>query len=82
MKKILNNNLSKSANGKQTNISKVLPPISPRPSKSVLVKSKFFKKNLTSSLTFKLNRYSYIQASKKNIKDIVKIKENFPKLLI
>jgi len=79
MKNTLNNNLS---NGKQTNISKVLPPIPPRPSKSVLVKSKFFKKNLTSSLTSKLNKYLYVQTLKKNIKDIVKIKENFPKLLI
>jgi len=82
MKNTLNNNLSKSANSKQTNISKVLSPIPPRPSKSVLVKSKFFKNNLTSSLTSKLNRYSYVQASKENIKDIVKIKGNFPKLLI
>ena len=44
------------------------------------MKSKFFKKNSTSSLTSKPNGHSYTQVSKENIKNIVKIKENFPKL--
>ena len=72
MKNILNNNLAK---GKQFNISKIPFPISLRPSKSILEKSKFFKKNFVSNLAHKSNRCSYTQVLKDNIKDIVKIKK-------
>jgi len=50
--------------------------ISLRPSKSVLAKSKFFKKNQT----LNSNNLSYTQASKEDIKNIIKIKDAFPKL--
>ena len=51
--------------GKQANISKVPPLISSHPSKKILEKSKFFMKNLTSSLTRNLlKKLSHAQASK------------------
>jgi len=50
-------------------ISKVSSPISSKPSKSVLAKSKFYAKN-----------YSFAQATKENIKEILKIKKAFSKL--
>jgi len=74
IKNITYNNLAK---GKQANISKFPSPIPPRPNKSFLAKSKFFKNNLTSDLA---HEQSYLQASKDNIRDIVKIKKTFPKL--
>jgi len=51
--------------------------ISPRLSKKVLEKSKFFKAKSTSFSTPTQSSYLYVQASKINIKDIVRIKENF-----
>jgi len=61
---------------KQANISKVLPPIPPHPSKKILEKSKFFIKNLVFSLTKNLSKKSlYAQASKININEIIRISE-------
>ena len=51
--------------------------VTPRPSKSILIKFKFYKTNSLSSISSKPIGWFYTQASKKNIKDIVKIKENF-----
>ena len=71
-KNIINNNSSKD---------KQIPlPIPLRSSKSVLAKSKFFKRNLSFNSASKSNEWLYIQISKDNIKESVKIKENFPKL--
>ena len=71
-------------NGKKANISRILPPISPRPSKSILVKSKYFNKNQPLNKNnysyIKSNNHLYAQASKDNIKDIIKIKNTFLKL--
>ena len=71
-------------NGKKANISRILPPISPRPSKSILAKSKYFKKNQLLNKNnysyIKSNNHLYTQASKGNIKDIIKIKNTFLKL--
>jgi len=72
-----NINQSSPDTGKQASISRIPPPISSRPSKSVLAKSKFYKTNSSSSMSFKPIGQSYAQAFQKNIKDIVKIKENF-----
>jgi len=47
-----------------------------------LEKSKFFNKNSVANSTFKSSKQSYIQASKDNIKNIVKIKKNFLKLSV
>jgi len=47
-----------------------------------LEKSKFYKAKIFSSSILVQSAQSYIQASKYNIKDIVKIKENFSKLFI
>ena len=72
IKNIINNNSSKD---------KQIPlPIPLRSSKSVLAKSKFFKKNLPFNSASKSNEWLYVQISKDNIKEIVKIEENFPKL--
>ena len=76
-KNMINNNLSKD---KQANILRIPLPIPLRPSKSVLAKSKFFKKSLPFNLASKSNEWLYVQISKDSIKEIVKIKENFPKL--
>jgi len=54
------------------NISKIPPPIPPRPSATVLAKSK-----LAGS---KLGSKSFAQATKGSAKDILKVKEAFPKL--
>ena len=68
--------------GKQANISKVPPPIPPRPSKKILEKYKFFMKNLASSLTRNpLKKLLYAQVSKGDIDEIIRIKKAFPKLL-
>ena len=75
-----NNKLFKLDTGKQTNISKVSSLIPLRPNKSIQAKYKFYKNFSTSSLTFKPNGCLYTQVSNENIKDMVKIKENFPKL--
>ena len=67
--------------GKQANISKVPPLISSYPSKKILEKSKFFMKNLVSSLTRNpLKKPSYFQASKGNVNEIIRINETFPEL--
>ena len=64
---------------KEVNISRILSQILSRLSQSILAKSKFFRnKNLTSN--FQLNKTSYIQVLQNNIKDIIKIKDAFPKL--
>jgi len=64
---------------KKANISRILSQIPSRLSQSILAKSKFFRnKNLTSN--FQLNKTSYIQVLQNNIKDIIKIKDTFPKL--
>jgi len=68
------------AKRKQANILKVSPPISPRPSKSILAKSKFFKKNSTLDPAHKSNKQLSAQIFKNNIRNIIKIKETFPKL--
>ena len=62
--------------GKQANISRISLYISFRPSKSVLAKLKFFKKNAIAEL---VNKF-YAQALKDNIKEIFKIKDIFSKL--
>jgi len=54
------------------NISKIPPPIPPRPSVTVLAKSKLARSKLDSK--------SFTQATKGNAKDILKVKEAFPKL--
>ena len=71
---------NKSVKDKQANISRIPLSISPKPSKNILAKSKFYKKNQILTLNFQLNKYLYTQASKSNVKDIVKIKNIFPKL--
>jgi len=69
---------------KKTNISRILPSISLRPSKNILAKSKYFKKNQLLNKDdcsyIKSYNHLYAQASKGNIKDIIKIKNTFPKL--
>jgi len=57
--------------------------LSPRPSKEVLEKSKFHRKNTPGKdkKTEVTTKSSYMQISSKNIKIILKIKENFPELL-
>jgi len=74
-KKTLNN----TSKGKQVNISRISLFILLRPSKSILAKSKFLK-NLMIDLVNKSNNRSYTQALKSNIKEIIKIKDAFPKL--
>ena len=61
--------VNKDNNGKLANISKVPPLIPPRPSASVLAKSKYHNKGK-----------SFTQDTKNSVKDILKIKEAFPKL--
>jgi len=65
---------------KQASILKVPPSISPRLSKSILAKSKYFRKVSTTNTNNKSTNCSYIQASKDSIKDIAKIKNTFLKL--
>jgi len=77
--KTIKNTTYNLAKEKQANILKVPPLISPRPSESILVKFQFFK-NSTLDLAHKSNSQLSVQVSKNNIKDIVKIKEIFPKL--
>ena len=68
--------------GKKVEVSRVPSPISPRPSKEILKKSKFFQnknKNPIGKSNNK-NRQSYVQALFPNIKEILKIKESFPNI--
>jgi len=66
--------------GKEVNISRILPSIPPQASRSILEKSKFFKIN-QSTLSSNNKKSSYIQAFKRDINSIIKIKDVFPKLL-
>ena len=62
---------------------KLLPSqLPPRPSKEVLAKSKFYRKNAPSKnkKTAEFGKLSYTQVSSINIDNILKIKENFPEL--
>jgi len=70
--------LRKEGKGKQASIFKILPPISPRPSKNILAKSKYYKKHQSTDSNSNFNKLSYAQVSKSNIKNIIKIKEVFP----
>jgi len=73
-KKTENNSISKMAK-----ISRILPSVLLRPSKKDLEKSKFYQKKdikLANNANNK-DRCSYIQALFLNVKDILKIKENF-----
>lgn len=65
---------------KKVDISRIPSLIFSRPNKSILTKSKFYKKNQSSTLELKSNNKSYVQASKSNISEIIKIKEAFTKL--
>jgi len=65
---------------KKVNISRILPLIPSRPSKSILAKSKSYNKNPSLSSKSKPNIKSYVQVSKDNISKIIKIKEVFSKL--
>ena len=60
--------------GKPSNISKAPPPIHPKPSKSILAKSKFYKGDQMTRPKL------YAQASKGDVNEIIKIKDAFPKL--
>jgi len=71
---------SKLTKEKKADISRILPSIPPRLSKSILAKSKFYNKNLLLSLNFKPNIKSYAQVFKGDISKIIKIKEAFSKL--
>ena len=62
------------------NISRTFLPIPPRPSKNILAKSKFFKRNPIIDSVNKSNNQSYAQALKGDIKEIFKIKDAFFKL--
>jgi len=64
---------------KLVNISNLFPPISPRPSKKELNKSKYHsnKSNKLTNITNNGNRQTYAQASSSSIKEVLKIKENF-----
>ena len=77
-----NTTLRKEGKGKQASFSRILLPILSKPYKSVLAKSKIFKKNQTLDLNSKFNKSSYTQASRNNVKDIIKIKDIFSKLSV
>ena len=66
---------------KQADISRISPLIPSRPNKSILARSKYFKKIQSSNFqSSSSNNCSYVQASKGNIKEIIKIKDTFLKL--
>ena len=54
----------------------ILSSLSLWPSKSILAKSKFYRKNQS----FSSNNKTYAQASKNSVNNIIKIKDAFPKL--
>jgi len=67
--------------GKLANISRIPSSIPLRSSKKVLEKSKFYKLKASFFIflsSFSSKEHSYAQVSQNNIKDIVKIKDNFP----
>ena len=68
-------------NKKKANVLKASLLIPPRLSKSILAKLKYYKEKPSSSLSFTNNSQLYTQVFKNNIKDIIKIKENFLNLL-
>ena len=71
---------SKLTKEKKANIFRIPSLIPPRPSKSILAKSKFYNTDLSLLSNSKPYVKSYVQASKRNINDIIKIKEAFLKL--
>ena len=72
--------LSKS--GIKADVSRISPPIPPRPSKKFLEKSKFYKgkEKADNSQSGTQSGCSYAQVSRMNIKNIMMIKNNFPNL--
>ena len=72
-----------SSAAKLANFSKLSPPLSSKPSKDILGKSKFYGKNTPGKdkKAVELGKPLYAQVSSKNISNILKIKKNFPKLL-
>ena len=67
---------------KPANISRIPPPAFPRPSKEILVKSKFYKKKKVGEKPKDTSKgHSYTQVSKNNIVEIVNIKNSFLNLL-
>ena len=70
--------------GKKVNISRIPSSISLRPSKKVLEKYKFYKGNnkIIDNQANTQSSHSYVQTSKINIKDIMKIKDNFLNLSV
>jgi len=71
---------SKLTKEKKANIFRIPSPIPLRPSKSILAKSKFYNIDLSLLSNSKPYVKSYVQASKRNINDIIKIKKAFLKL--
>jgi len=71
---------TKLSKDKQANVFRIPPPLSPKPSKSVLTKSKFYKKNQSLKANFNSNNKLYVQAFEDNINKIIKIKNAFPKI--
>ena len=71
---------SKLLTEKQADITRIPLQIPFRPSKSVLAKSKPYKKNQLLSSDSNSNSKYYTQFSKGNIREIIKIKKAFPKL--
>ena len=63
-------------NNKKAKVLVILSSLSLWPSKSILAKSKFYRKNQS----FSSNNKTYAQASKNNVNNIIKIKDAFPKL--
>ena len=68
---------------KPVNFSKLPSQLPSRPSKEVLAKSKFYRKNTPSNnrKTVETTKLFYAQILSRNINNILKIKENFPELL-
>ena len=63
----------------------LLPSVSPKPSKEKLNKLKFHSKNKSINTPNHSERKEgclYVQASSGNVKEILKLKENFPQLLL
>jgi len=80
-----NTNTNKLSSKKTTkenkvDVSRIPPLVLPRPSRSILARLKFYKKNLSQGPKSKPKGKSYIQASKDNVNKIIKIKKLFPKL--
>jgi len=75
----MDNNKNLTKPGKKADISRVSSPISLRSSKKVLEKSKFYKdKDKTiNNQTNTQSSHSCVQVSKINIKNIIKIRNNF-----